>query len=1104
MVKFHKKFISCACSIHMCIVCICVGGFTAPMNIYAEQKMEAVQQQQKTLKGNVSDETSPIIGASVIIVGKTVGTVSDEEGNFTLSNLVNGDVMRITYLGYTSQDIVYSGQTSLNVVLKEDTKMLGEVVVTALGMTREKKALGYAITELNGDELAKSNIVNPVNALQGKVAGVQINMGSAGPQSSQRILIRGNTSLSGNNQPIFVVDGVIVDNEVTKTGDKFERDFGNDLKNLNSDDFESVSVLKGAAATALYGSRASNGVILITTKKGKKGDGLGISLSHTEQWETLYDFPRLQNEFGMGSIPLWSLNPDESENRNIQAATNFGPRYDGLPYNVGGVYDGIYKSYDDNLKEMYRTGRYSNTNLAVSGGNETSSFRFSYSRLANTGVSLNNSFDRNNLSLNVTHDISKIVSAEAGFNYVQSEGRNPTYQGGDRSPIYDFAYSVPRSYDTKYWMQNYWSTKKDGYNQDDPFGYASTLFELLENNEFQNEENYRGYLNVNFKITNWLKAVVKGDMNNTYRKYEKKTLATENSEFRGAGYRLNESVKIQQKYSAMLSANQRFGDFGVSGSLGAEGFYEEQGYHNSQSNNGLRTPGMFTLANSVNPATTDAYSKIRQKRMNSVFGFINTDWKNQLYFDLTGRNDWSSTLMYANGTGNVSYFYPSVSASWLVTETLRSALPSVISFAKFRASYAVVGKDCDPYLITDPGTYIYYNSFKQNYFDASGSYPYYKFNNDNLGSLDLKPEKQHAIEFGFEYRMFDNRLGIDLAWYKTNTMNQILNMPISAETGVANRVFNAGNIQNAGIELLLTGTIIKNKDWLWDVSLTYTRNRNKIMELAPGVTKYKIGGGAIDVEAWATEGGAYGDIYTSYAYKRDEKGNKLLNSAGGWIRSGTSEKVGSIQPDFLGGFTSSLSWKGITLSAVLDARIGGDIMSASYNYGMASGSLESSLRGRPGHGGLERTLSDGRKVHDGMIPEGVFDKGTIIAGTDVSGKTYKEAYEKGIVQPVSAYSYYTSLYEWGPGIREASIHELSWVALRELSVYWDLPKKWLSKVQVKGATLGLVVRNVGYLYNSLPDNIHPEGLKSNLSYEFVEAGGNIYSRNFGVKLNLNF
>ena len=1061
---------------------------------------------QRTLTGTVSDGEGPLPGVSVVVKGTTQGVATNEQGTYAINVADDNAVMQFILLGYSIKEVPVEGRTQIDVVLELEAEEFEQVVVTALGMTRAKKALGYAMTEIKGEDIMKSNVVNPINGLQGKVAGVQIDMGSAGPQSSQRILIRGNTSISGNNQPIFVIDGIIIDNEETKGGSKTDRDFGNDLKNLNADDFESVSVLKGAAATALYGSRASNGVILITTKKGKRGEGLGISFSHTQQWENIYGTPDLQNEFGMGSSTVWNLNDDGSENRNLVGnERNFGPRYDGKPYKVGGVYDGIYRSYDDNLKEMYRTGRYVNTNVAVSGGSDKGSFRFSYSNLQNDGISLNNSFARNNFSLNATQDISKIVTAEAGFNYVTSEARNPTYQGGDKSPVYDFAYNVPREYDTKYWKQNYWNANHNGFNANDPFGYSATLFDYLENNQIQKEENYRGYLNAIFKIADWITFTAKGDMNQTYKTFEKKILATENADYRGAEYQLNESKKQQYKVTAMLSANRKFGDLSVGAFVATERFNEEQSYHNSKTNNGLRVPGVFELNNSIDPATTDAFARTKRKRINSIYGAVNADWKGQLYLDLTGRNDWSSTLRYADGSGNVSYFYPSVSASWLLTETLRSSLPKAISFAKLRASYTIVGNDCAPYLITDPGVFEYYGSFNDERF-ATGNHPYFKYSNGNLGALDLKPEKSHAIEVGFDLRLFKNRLGIDFAYYKTNTKNQILELATSTEAGVAKRIINAGNIQNSGIELLLTGKPIQTDDWLWDVSLTFTRNRNKIISLYPGVDKYELKGGGQDTKAWATAGGAYGDIYTSYAFKRDAQGRKLLTNAGLWERSVTSEKVGSMQPDFLSGLSSSLTWKSLTLSFILDSRFGGQVFSASYNYGMAGGRLKSSLAGRTAeYGGLKRTLDDGRIVYDGMIPEGVFREGsTNKDGVNMSGMTYQEAYDKGYVNPLSASDYYRYLYEWTEGIREASIFDLSWIALREVALHWSVPKKWLDGVFVKGASLGFVVRNVGYLYNSLPDNIHPEGLQSNYSSEYVEAGGNVYSRNYGLKINLNF
>jgi iron complex outermembrane receptor protein len=628
----------------------------------------------------------------------------------------------------------------------------------------------------------------------------------------------------------------------------------------------------------------------------------------------------------------------------------------------------------------------------------------------------------------------------------------------------------------------------------------------MESNDTQREENYRGYLNLLFNITEWLTLTVKGDMNRGYTTYESKRWAWRaNKNYEGARYLLNEKQKLQYKGSAMLTAAEQFGDFSVSASLAAERFHEDQSFHNSQTNNGLRTPGVFELNNSVNAATTDAYARIRQRRINSVYGFINADWKGQVYLDITGRNDWSSTLRYSNGSGNVSYFYPSVSASWILTQTLRDQLPAAISFFKLRGSYAIVGKDCDPYLITDPGSYEYHNTYQDSYFGDSGRYAYYRYANSDLGALDLMPEKQHAIEFGIDLRMFDNRLGFDIAYYRTNTKNQILKLPTSTETGVSNRIINAGNIQNQGVEALVRGTIVKTKDLFWEVSFNYTLNRNKIVELYPGVTRYKLLSGS-DVEAWATEGGTYGDLYSPYAYKRNAAGMPLINAGGQFIRSSDQLLVGNSLPKFLGGFSTDLHWKSFSFGAIIDARFGGQIWSGSYNYGMSSGSLKGSLRGRTTeYGGLPRTLADGRTINDGMLPEGVFEDGVKAAdGTDLSGMSAQEAYEKGFAAPLPASMYYDNLYNWGNGIREAAILDISWVALRELSLYWTVPQKWTEKFFIKGATLGFAVRNVGYLHNSLPDHIHPEGLKSNLSAEFTESGGNVYSRNYSFKINLNF
>ena len=1070
---------------------------------------QAAELQTITITGTVVDDTGETLpGVSIHVRGTTSGTTTNANGGYTISVPNRDAVLVFSFLGFNTEEIAVGSQNVINVTMISSAATIDEVVITALGMTRDMRALGYAITSIGGDEIIRSSVVNPINALQGKVAGVQINMGAAGPQSSQRILIRGNTSLSPNNQPIFIVDGIIVDNENTKTGGWEDRDFGNSLKNLNSDDFESVTILKGAAATALYGSRASNGVILITTKKGKKGEGLGVSFSHTQQWENIYRFPDFQNEFGPGTNSVWGLNPDGTENRTA-SGRSFGAPFDGLPYTMSsatGDYEGIWQAYPDNVREMYQTGRFINTNLAVSGGTDRSTFRFSYSNMNSTGLSLNNNFVRNNFSLNATHDISNMLTAHGGFTYMQSEGKNPTFQGDRFSPVYDFSYSIPRVYNAAYWRQNYMNEAGNAPNPADPFGMTTRFFMYFENNEIEREENYRGFLNLRFNFTDWLSLTVGGDMNRAYITREDKAAAVWNantSVFGSGRYMLRNSQRLQYRGNAMLTASHQVSDFSFSASIGAERYHQDQSWNRSTTDGGLRVYGVYELNNSVNPATTEAYARIDQKRINSIYGFINTDWRRQVYLDITGRNDWSSTLMYSDGTGNVSYFYPSFSLSWLLTESFQGQLPSFISFAKLRGSYAIVGNDCAPYLLTNPGTFVYQGTYGDPRF-GTGQHAYFQYVNRNLGALDLQPEKQHAIEFGLDFRMFSNRLGIDLAWYKTNTRNQILTLSVPSETGVDNRIINAGDIQNSGVELLVTGVLYRNSDWLVEASFNYTLNRNKIVDLYTGVDTYRLRSGS-DIEAWATVGGAYGDLYTNYAYRRDDNGQKLLNQAGMWLRSGDWVQVGNSLPKFLGGFATNVQWKSLSFHAVLDSRFGGQIWSGSHNYGMSSGVMKSSLTGRnQQYGGLQRTLADGRVVYDGMIPDGVFQPGSSRDGVDISGMTYQQAYDAGHLTPLSASVYYSNLYNWGDGIREAAVVDISWVAVRELALHWEVPRQWTQNFFVQGASLGLVVRNVGYLYNSLPDNIHPEGLRSNHSAEFQESGGNVYSRTYGFKINLNF
>ena len=401
--------------------------------------------------------------------------------------------------------------------------------------------------------------------------------------------------------------------------------------------------MKGAAATALYGSRAANGVILITTKQGRRQQGLGINFSHTQQWENVYRHPNFQNEFGIGSVPVWSLLPDGTPNRTIGLTNlSFGPRFDGEEFEIGGadgaVYTGTWAARPDNIRALYQTGRFINTSVAVSGGSDTGAFRFSYSNLQQTGITLNNQFTRNNFALNASQNLGQAVTVRAGVTYVQSEGRNPTFQGEHFSPVYDFARHIPRMHNTHYWRNNFWNANKDGWNPDDPWGITSRFFEFFENNQIQREETYRGNVEIVVNFTNWLRLTTRGTMNRTYRVFENRRMADSmsahgTSHFGGGSYRVDRFESMQDSGLAMLTAMHTVGDFSFTASLATERWHQDQSFHNSWTDGGLRAPGIFQLTNSVNHPRTDAFARINQRRINSVFGLVNVSWRDQLYLD---------------------------------------------------------------------------------------------------------------------------------------------------------------------------------------------------------------------------------------------------------------------------------------------------------------------------------------------------------------------------------------------------------------------------------------------------------------------------------------
>ena len=1095
-------------------------------------------QQQETCTGIVKDATGEtVIGASVIVNGTTYGTITGIDGDFTLQNVKKGDILQISFVGYQTMEVTFNGQP-INVTLKDDTQTLDEVVVTALGMKRATKALGYAVTEMKGEDL-NTNVVNPVSALQGKVAGVDISSGDGGLFGSSKILIRGASTLGNNNQPIYVVDGVILDNSV-KVGDAdwstSDTDWGNELKNLNPDDFESVSVLKGAAATALYGSRGLNGAVVITTKSGKGKKGLGINFSQTFGIDHVYGGPSFQNVRGDGFMSGYSnykssgnmqdtnsfyLNADGKESVAWGGGYSWGPKFDGRPIEFYDYTTVPYSPYEDNFTDAFDNGFNTNTNVSIQGSNDTSSFYTSLSYKYADGNTPNNSFERFSFLAKASHKISKDVELEAGISFANSTPR----QGGETNFGEKFIDGVfGRMYDTRYWRTRYKGSHgglaSNAYN--DEYGNApgkSVWWSVYENEYSQKETSVRPSLRLTADLNSWLKFTAEGNYNYYYKRYEAKELGDGYAN-EGGMYKLGQYTKEQTNLNANFSWNKTLNDFNISGFIRGEYYHNHQQEMEEKTNGGLIVPGQFFIGNSKNAVITTG--KISgTKSILSVAGQFAVSWKDQVFLDVTGRNDWSSSLVYADQHGNYSYFYPSVSGSWLIHETFRGKMPEWISFAKLRASWAQVGNDTDAYTINT-------------------AYNLYGIDNtvglqvpDTYYSANLKPERKNSWEVGVDLRFLKNRIGIDATYYKENTKNQIMKICVPSESGLSYQLINAGNIQNQGVEIALNTTPIETKDWTWDLNFTYTKNTSKIVELHPNVANYinLVGDAAYGnyrIASVAEVGGEYGLLKSDATPKYDEKtGLPILELASYnsrhsvyYSRSGEVKTVGSIQPDFLGSINTSLRYKNWTLRASMDMRFGGMVAIYGSHYGTAYGYLESSLNGTDAeHGGISYTsIWDGLTYDDGIIPNANMPGGQTInvpKSVDPSGsytiakggELYADLVNRGIVDPqhASSWNYWNN--SWGRAAvwkNNDWFHELNYIALREVSLSYRMPNNIAKKIGASSINLTVAGRNLGYLLNSLPNNFNPESMRGTQAGQFMIRSVSPYTASYTFTINASF
>ncbi|WP_083852721.1 SusC/RagA family TonB-linked outer membrane protein [Pedobacter arcticus] len=1109
----------------------------------------ATQAQQKTITGTVKDDTGePLPGVSVQVKGTKNAVSTNTDGAYSIS-AQNGNVLIFKFIGFSPKELTVGASSVLNVSLLPSNQSLGEVVVTALGVEKENRKLGYAVTTVKGSEIAQTNTVNPITALQGKVAGVNINvMSAAGVQTSPNIQIRGakvlgNTPGQANNQPIFVVDGNVLQNNIM---DADGVDGGSQLKNLNPDDYESITVLKGAAATSIYGSRGLNGAIVITTKKGKKGQGLGIEYNTTYQTQNLYRSPiELQNIYGQGSYSSREGNfaPDGTQ---VATGYSWGPKMDGsmhpAPYDQSKLVP--FSPQPDSWKVFFQNGNYINNNLALSGAGDKFHYRVSYSNTSSKGMLPNNGLKRNAVDIKVGGDVNKVFSTELGISYANTVtknyyGQGRYYHSGGQNLGFD-TYYLPRNIDFVDWYATYRnadnSTKNPGNSGLDRIVSA---FSKFDKNNFEKEENsLLAYTQLKAQVNPWLDFSGKLNINLYKINSEEKNYGNEANQ-KGGYYGVNGSYSTDYNLLFMGHATKKINedlnfDFRLINEIYGNRLSESYGSHTV---GGLAVPNQFFLLNSVQSVqsvTQYGGPKYPSLLTIGVGAVANLNYKDYLNLEITGRNDWLSTLTYpgnVEGENNYSVFYPAVSLSYSPYDQFTEKMPSWLSSGRLRASLAYVGNAGVAGSFSTGRGYIPGAIYNENGQSVGSAI---EFNGSVKPNPSLKPQRQRSLELGTNFGLLHDLITVDFAWYKTNTFNQLLNLPAVIETGYDKLYINAGNIQNRGYELLVNVNPIRTKDWKLDFAVNLAQNKSKIIDFGNGIKEWQLSGGYDGANVWAYEGGDFGVLTADMGATVDvdpKTGWPLVvvsdiaqstNAATKYkvqtydyvYPSATATKkreiLGKVEPDLVGGISANLRYKNFSLFTQVDGRFGGDVYSQAYSYGMSQGTLEESLYGRDQeHGGVQRIDSyNGQTRYDGVVPNVIFAEGEMSPlkpGTPIAGMTFKAAYDQGLVEPWKASWYHAYTNNWGTNFNTGgAVSKNSWIMLREITLGYNIPSQFLSKLKVQGARLNFTARNIGYLYKTLNAGQNPESLQSNDPFRPYITGGVPFYRSYSMSLNVRF
>lgn len=1009
---------------------------------------------QQTVSGRVTTpDGAPLPGVSILVKGTTTGTSTDVDGRFAIAVPDNNSVLVVSFIGYTTQEITVGARTNVDIQMSEDVTELSEVVVTALGIEREKKALTYSVQDVKTEEISKARELNVINSLSGKVTGISINRAGTGVGASTRVVLRGNRSFNQDSQPIYIVDGVPLNG---------------DISDINPDDVESITVLKGANASALYGSRGQNGVIMVNTKKGKDtGRGFNIDVNSTYMFETPLLLTNYQNVYGQGSSGVYSPNSE----------TAWGPKMDGQmvahwspdPNRPESEY--AFSPQPDNVKDFFQTGQNFATTLAITAGTEKSQTYFSYTYTDAKGVVPTNELTRHNFNLRMTNKLTEKLTLDAKLNYIREDIDNMLSQGESFDNPMRHAYRLPRNIRTQdierfqylnaegVIRQNYWNVGSNGG--------ANPYWTINRNLKKDITDRVIALASLNYKLTDELSVMARSAIDRSFggnqtKFYNDSYIFAQNgrySVFKSDSYEWNSDFLIT--YSKSLNDTWAF-------NINAGGNARKNRNNTLFANTGpaLTVPNFFALANTQQVLSTENVGS--PVDVNSLYAFGQVSYKNGIFLDLTHRNDWSSTLAPEN------WSIPYSSAGLNIVISDMTELPDPLSFAKVRGSYAETGNGTSPYQLQRTAI-----------FSAGGNAGYIRLNNV-LPHPNLLPEFTKSLELGADVRFFLNRLGIDFTWYKTNTENQLFRLPLPVGSGASEYFVNGGDVQNKGVELMVTGTPIESNDFNWNITLNFARNVSLVKEIHDQRKSLEIAGDFLR-RFRIEEGEPFGEVY-SRGLLRDGEGRVLIDGDTGLPRvtPGFTVKVANYNPDWLGGIHNAFSYKNFSFSFLIDIRQGGSISSLGNAIIYADGLTEETLEGR--EGGLvfgENFYPDETAV----IGDGTEPEGTVLPANEI---------------PITAEKFWLKVGGRNAPVGEMFVVDASNIRFREAVLAYSLPSSMLGNSPFRKVSVSFVGRNL-FFFSNKAKNLDPDVMVGTSASGWgYDAFGPPTARSYGFNLNLGF